>query len=67
MALAAPILTKTKIARYIAVDISCAECHINRKENIRSTPSTRYAVALRYKLEGCGLVSRWCHWNFLLA
>ena len=21
---------------------------------------------LRYKLEGCGFDSRWCHWNFLL-
>jgi len=20
--------------------------------------------ALRYKLEGCGFDSRWCHWNF---
>jgi hypothetical protein len=22
--------------------------------------------ALRYKPEGCGFDSRWCHWNFLL-
>jgi hypothetical protein len=23
--------------------------------------------ALRYKPEGRGIDSRWCHWNFLLA
>ena len=23
--------------------------------------------ALRYKLEGCGFDSRWCHWIFSLA
>jgi hypothetical protein len=23
--------------------------------------------ALRYKPEGCGFDSRWCHWNFLLT
>jgi hypothetical protein len=24
-------------------------------------------VALRYKQEGCGFNSSWCHWNFLLT
>jgi hypothetical protein len=23
--------------------------------------------ALRYKLEGCGIDSQWCHWNFSLT
>jgi len=23
--------------------------------------------ALRYKPEGCGLDTRWCHWNFSLT
>jgi len=23
--------------------------------------------ALRYKSEGCGFDSRWCHWNFSLT
>ena len=23
--------------------------------------------ALRYKQEGCGFDSRWCHWNFFVA
>jgi len=23
--------------------------------------------ALRYKPEGCGFDSRWCHWKFLLT
>ena len=23
--------------------------------------------ALRYKLEGCGFDSRWCHWSFSLT
>jgi len=25
------------------------------------------AEALRYKPEGCGFDSRWCHWNFSLT
>ena len=24
-------------------------------------------AALRYKSEGCGFDSRWCHWNFSLT
>jgi len=27
----------------------------------------QFVEALRYKLEGRGLLSRWCHWNFSLA
>jgi hypothetical protein len=28
---------------------------------------TQLVEALRYKPEGCGFDSRWCHWNFSLT
>ena len=35
--------------------------------NISGHPVAQLVQALRYKPEGCGLDSRWCHWNFSLT
>jgi hypothetical protein len=35
--------------------------------NIVSYAAAHLVEALRYKSEGRGFDSRWCHWNFLLA
>jgi len=34
---------------------------------VRKSLHTPKIGALRYKLEGCGFDSRWCHWNFSLT
>jgi hypothetical protein len=34
---------------------------------IRGVRGGAVVEALRYKQEGCGFDSRWCHWNFPLT
>ena len=40
--------------------------HVLELFSVRSAVA-QLVEALRYKSEGRGLDSRWCHWNFLLT
>jgi hypothetical protein len=35
--------------------------------SLRRARGSAVVEALRYKPEGCGIDSRWCHWNFSLT
>jgi len=65
--------TATRKKKYFPVNFQGASYHSDIGESeYDSQISLGHAVAqlveaLRYKPEGCGFDSRWCHWNFSLT
>jgi hypothetical protein len=52
------------------IDTNGAKCRatiVYRIEAIDISVCLRLVEALGHKLEGCGFVFRWCHWNFSLT
>jgi hypothetical protein len=52
---------------YLAASLSHFQLFTAHYEYIAGARGGVVVEALRYKPEGRGLDSRWCHWNFLLT
>ena len=56
------VLTAMNIKTKDFLDVMPSECMLSHP--IRGHAVAQLVEALRYKLEGRGFDSRWCHWNF---
>jgi hypothetical protein len=52
---------------HIAFPYTPVPIYLFNSLSIREERGGLVVKALRYKPEGCGIDSRWCHWNFSLT
>jgi hypothetical protein len=56
------VLIVMKIKTKDFLDVTPSECMLSH--SIRGHVVAQFVEALRYKPEGHGFDSQWCHWNF---